>query len=716
MRSFKLNNFTPEFLFRYKALVQWGVIVFLLLFSLRAYGQEVKIINPEILPKILYVAIHYSDPSYRELPYKRKKYIDNLLKENLKVVLYSKGFKIAEIRKVRFTSVNYLIDKFAPSKGEGILLIDLNNVKFLYGIVAGQYTIEGSAVLINSNGEIIGRWSAIADKKEINIPFSITDIAKLFLKAITHNTDAIIYNLVQTWVHKLCMQIPDLPASEKSIKVYFTNWFIGDEKTGTIKYNLKRGDVIAVVLEGQPSLKGQLIISNINGGKTIIREIKHSPNSAQVYIGKYIIKEGDSGTDVEVSIKLTNPFGDELTLTYPQYLQIDGIPPLPPVNLTYEILTDGIKLYWDIIKYSPDFDHFEIYRKTIKDKDFKLIGKTREKTFFDKNISEGNVYIYKVVAVDHSGNISDPNKSPTVEVVIPLKKIVTIEKKPLYGELKPATYLIGSGVVVPRGKTLIAKYVKLVLMNPITVQGDMVAEKSQIIGNPSDFLFSEHNYKNSDCLIIDGGKAILQNVELRDCKIALFVKKGFLKGENIKFVDNEINIVSYEPKNVVLKNVDFGTTKITQFKIYGKVNLLSIYDPFQKREIPLTNQLLLKLQKDFNTYVGMYTRYGNYKKVLHLFKSYVPILNNPDLYSFYDQRLVSLCVRYKDYDCLKYFLPALIELYPNNTNYAIIYVKLLYKLEGKEKACQFLNEYLNTHSATPQLEEIKNTLLKCSSP
>jgi hypothetical protein len=671
------------------------------LFFLKPSFSE-NFINPSELPRILYIAIHYSDPSYRQLDLKRKRLVDKLIEENLKLSLYSKGYKVKEIRKVIRLRTDYLLRRFHPTENEGILAVDIKELTFTYAVVGANYKVAGKAILMKNDGTVLGTWNSEATKGEVNIPMSLGDIAKLFLSAVTYNADNVIYNIVQIFARKLTMQIPDLPESVKMVKVFFVNWFIGDPKTAKVKEHLKRGDTVSVLIQAQPGLEGELILNGLNGGKKVIG-ISHAKESPQVYLGSYKFRINDKGEDVIVKVRLKNKYGDTFEVQYPEYLQVDAVPPLPPVNLKAEVLGSGVNLHWDVLRYDADFDHFEIYKRTNEQKDWVLIAKTREKQFMDKDIKEGNYYLYKVVSVDRYGNISEEDKSPIAEVVVPLKHVVNLENTELKGSLKPATYLIGNNVKIPKGGSLFVKYSKLVFLKPLTVEGELVAEKTEFNGNPNDILYSEKVYPLSNCLVVDGGKVALNRAKFRECKTAIFVKRGTLKGNEIVFRNNRVNVISYEPTTVVLNKVDFGTTKVSNFRLRGKLIVKSLL--VDGKEVVINPNI--QLYPIFQKLVVTKTQLGDLLSVKEVYKNFTPLFVNADIYKLEDKKLIELCKHYQDTECLIDYLPALIKLYPDDDSFVLDYITVL----SDKEACNFLKRFLKTHQPTPRLKEAEN--IKC---
>jgi hypothetical protein len=688
--------------------LQWIFSVFLVLFLITPSYTKDLFIDPEELPKNLYVAIHYSTSNFLKLPSEERKYLEGLLKQNIRIQFTSKGFNINKVKVVRTINIDRLLNRFSPSEGEGILLIDIKKINLFYGVIAGNYVIEGEAKLIKSDGNFLGPWKAIATRKEITIPLSVLDIARVLFKAIEHNNDAILAALTQRFVQKLAMQIPDLPNSLKSIKIYYVTWFVGDEQNAKEKSSLKRGDVIIVMLKAQPGLEGKLILSPLG----IERPLQHSSDASSEYWVKYIVPKGINAEDVEIKLVVTNNYGDKLTLYYPRYINIDSTPPYPPTNLKAAIIGENIQLTWEAI-FSPDFDHFLVFRKTVDEKNFKVIGTTRDSSFLDRNIKPGNVYIYKVAAVDHIGNISEDNKNPTVEVAVPLNEIKVIKNTIIKGVLPPATYVIGENVQVASGDSLIARYSRFIFQKPLIVKGHFIADHVNFIGNPNTINLGDVVYPLSDCIIVEGGQVDLRDVKFIQCKTALFVKSGKATVKEAIFKDNLLNILSYEPKEVVLEDIDFGTPFPKDFKLAGKVNLISFFA--DGKLIKVDKKRLLYWLKSANLcYLSLINpNQFHFCNNISQLESYAAILNNRK-YSYVDQGLYNLCTSTENTECLLHILPVFIKKYPQNTQYVEDYLKFLYKKEGENAACRFAQEYLLLHPDAQDVKDFMKVFLQCS--
>jgi hypothetical protein len=306
-------------------------LLIVLYIPLIAFGKDY--IDPNRLPKVLNVAICYPN-NFSTLPSKERDFINGILKENIKLVLYSKGYKLNSIKEVRNCSIDKLQKRFNYS--DGILAIRIKDIQLTFAIVAQNYYISADVYLIN-NGQVLKKWFVETRKAEVNVPLSILDVAKVFFKTITYDNQQVIYNLLQVFVRKLALQLPDLPAAEKTIKVYYVNWIINSSNKSGLNGILKRGDTISLLLEAEPNLKGELILQGIRD-KTLKITLNHLPSSPNIYIGIYKIRYGDYGTDVAIKAILTNRYGDSVEIRYPKYLQVDAIPPLPPVNLKVELI------------------------------------------------------------------------------------------------------------------------------------------------------------------------------------------------------------------------------------------------------------------------------------------------------------------------------------------------------------------------------------------
>jgi fibronectin type 3 domain-containing protein/6-phosphogluconolactonase (cycloisomerase 2 family) len=112
-------------------------------------------------------------------------------------------------------------------------------------------------------------------------------------------------------------------------------------------------------------------------------------------------------------------------------------PPAAPANVSGTVGIGYIDLAWQV-NSETDFDHYDIYRSTNPDDIGSIIGTASASGYHDHNTTYDVLYYYAIVAVDASGNESDPSDSfpilmvnlvptaPTGITVTPDKKAVVV--------------------------------------------------------------------------------------------------------------------------------------------------------------------------------------------------------------------------------------------------------------------------------------------------
>jgi fibronectin type 3 domain-containing protein len=87
----------------------------------------------------------------------------------------------------------------------------------------------------------------------------------------------------------------------------------------------------------------------------------------------------------------------------------DTFPPDIPANLVAFTAKDHVFLTWEAVR-DRDLGHYNVYRRSAKDEDFKLLDAAVTDNFYrDRQVVKGQLYIYTIVAVDKKGNESEPS-------------------------------------------------------------------------------------------------------------------------------------------------------------------------------------------------------------------------------------------------------------------------------------------------------------------
>ncbi len=84
----------------------------------------------------------------------------------------------------------------------------------------------------------------------------------------------------------------------------------------------------------------------------------------------------------------------------------DEFPPSIPQNVAALKAPKHLFIIWEEVG-QKDLSHYNIYRREKEEKDFKLLGKSKEANYKDVNVKPGGIYFYMITSVDKQGNESD---------------------------------------------------------------------------------------------------------------------------------------------------------------------------------------------------------------------------------------------------------------------------------------------------------------------
>lgn len=136
--------------------------------------------------------------------------------------------------------------------------------------------------------------------------------------------------------------------------------------------------------------------------------------SGSTWTGYLLVQSSGSnniGSFYFSSMDLTGNTGN--TITSGNLFLIDTEPPDAPIMVEAREKTDGVKLTW---RQNEDVDHYTIYRSTSSEPGFVLYDTTKDKSFLDARVTPGEIYYYRICAVDLAGNEGSPPEEVQVAV------------------------------------------------------------------------------------------------------------------------------------------------------------------------------------------------------------------------------------------------------------------------------------------------------------
>ncbi len=100
---------------------------------------------------------------------------------------------------------------------------------------------------------------------------------------------------------------------------------------------------------------------------------------------------------------------------------VDNLAPAPPAGLSAGIVSNEVRLGWQMPSVAPDFSYFAVYRGTTPGFDphsTPPVAKTSDTTYTDRDVVSGTTYYYYVSAFDFSGNESAFPPPVRVDVIL----------------------------------------------------------------------------------------------------------------------------------------------------------------------------------------------------------------------------------------------------------------------------------------------------------
>lgn len=158
--------------------------------------------------------------------------------------------------------------------------------------------------------------------------------------------------------------------------------------------------------------RGYVLVTNDYG--VTWNEARAYITGEQRYWKEAVINLGDyigSQNPVFVAFRFTSDISNNRAGWYIDNVRLIGVdtePPAIPAGLSAEAHLMGIELNWEHVQ-DGDLSHYNVYRSILQDGEdgeYELISQVTENSYVDTEVEPGNVYYYKVAAVDFAGNIS----------------------------------------------------------------------------------------------------------------------------------------------------------------------------------------------------------------------------------------------------------------------------------------------------------------------
>jgi len=215
---------------------------------------------------------------------------------------------------------------------------------------------------------------------------------------------------------------------------------------------------------------------------------------------------------------------------------IDTIPPPKVEGLKARGFQDRVDISWVSLRNAPDLKGYVILRSEQPLSGYSRIGDTEQVVFEDKTVEMDKMYYYRVIAVDQTGNESEPQEAVRASLVG--KEPVLLE-----GEIKKDTilsglYIVEDEFIVPRGLVLTIEPGTRIIFDEsasVNVNGKLIVNGKE---NPVEFLPSGDEQWSG--VNIANGNVSVAGLRIKGAETGLVLKdtEGTVDGafisENIK--------------------------------------------------------------------------------------------------------------------------------------------------------------------------------------
>lgn len=668
----------------------------------------------------------------------------------IKNYIAAKGFSVLTDTRIISKIKDSTVETFSPDtifkdvkEIDGVFTVSIHKFTTLNIALVEWYKLDAEVCLYTREKKL-GCWRETGKRKKFAI---VTDplsaIAELVSTVVTSSGQMHIKNTIFDWAFKVSGYIPGFSEAAKKPNILRVVSNVSDQ-------TFKLGDKVVVGMEGDKGLSAGFDIGQYK------KNIRMSETEPGIYKGVYAIQDGDKLTDGVLFAYLTRADGvkRDWIEAYP-YINIDGIPPLKPDSMNFEVKEESMNLTWRT--KDTETTGFVLMRSTSPLSDYTEIVTPKGFSYEDTDISPGMNYYYRVIALDEAGNTSLP-----VQVGPVALPVLTEQRLPdsLTGSFLSGKYFIDSAVKVPLGTKAhigpdaiitmkkeagIIVEGELVLQNVMlrsddeTWDGIEVASGGRLVwegGEADNFnaaitikgsaLLKGLTVKNSsDGILIDtSGEVEVKDSAFNDTKRALTLTNGELQLENShfennglaleivqgraliehnSFLNNSFNIKSEIP--LVLKGNYMGGTEPGDFLVQGEVEVRSVLTaPYpQGKEIEIDEEEFLKkgaLLKEagINAF-----KEGQYGKAYENFDKAMRLLPAKDTYIYYIYTLVYL----KEDAKLKETVEAALQKFPYEVKIYKIAIRYYLDIGNKEYAKSLLDRGLRLNPGNPELEGLK---------
>lgn len=553
-------------------------------------------------------------------------------KPSIKIETSIVDAKVAEIeKKIEKTIFEIPPKDIADAMNvDGLVYGKVTDYKKVYAAVYSQIGVEAEVWMVNAKtGEEVWRFKEAVRYHEGSVPLSPIGLV------MTAVTTALNIREIQRIriINELGWKINEKVPAPVGVKIA-ANPIIKNALSNAKEGAFGRGGVFKVAMEGEAGLIG---LFDIGGFKKGIAMKEINPGE---YLGEYAVNPGDNIKDAPVTVYLRRPTGEET-----QWLDVSGLATIDTTapdriaGLKGRAFIDRVELSWDKSNAS-DLKGYKIMRSAKPLSGYEEKGFIEEDKFIDNNVHAGEVYYYRVAAVDNAKN--EGEQSDAVSLSLRLKEPVILKGKIKSDKtLSAGTYILSSDVVVEKGvvlnidsdaRLLFEKDAVLKINGSLKAMGkegaiveflpkspditwngiiidsgeanisyakisgakvgikavntganisNSIIEGNETgisaIGTPSPNISKTLVWQNSTGIVLESSQAVIEKNNVTQNKTGIQMTKSSPTIKENNINDNEINVDAGET-SVNMDNNYFGTNVFEEMKLKGNVKAANILD------------------------------------------------------------------------------------------------------------------------------------------
>ena len=426
----------------------------------------------------------------------------------------------------------------ARHAADGAVLITVHeydkvNIGFLE-----HYALDAGVTFYDAAGQPLGSWRDRATRRKVALATDpLSAVLTVAASAVTAKGGVHQRDVTYDWAFNITALMPALSTARTLPQVQRVVTNIGERP-------FKQGEQIAIGFEGDRGLRATFDIGDFR------KDVPMTEKEPGVYIGTYVVTEGDVAKSQPVTLRLTAADGTQRDWPETEKLAtIDGKPPGKPESFQAQVIDRGIMLRWQ--SNDPEVASFIVQRSLEPLAGYEERARVARFEWQDSDVTAGTTYYYRVFAEDHAGNPSALVQSVPVTLPISGERVLTGE---LQGRLVAGIYRLQGEVRVPATRRLELAAGVSMLAEPqarLLVSGTLIGREvsfridrdpaqADALNDGTDSTASAPG-RWQGIEIVEGGQIDLEKGFWRECNVCLIIN-GTAKLRDCQWQDSDTGI------------------------------------------------------------------------------------------------------------------------------------------------------------------------------